>query len=697
MSKRITISKTTDGFSVTTPCHRWKVALDGPRCRLAGPKDASLLVLHLSPSLDGDATVSRVVAARVDGQAVEMDLQGRAKSRVRLSFSRSGVVCECTIQDGPAWNCLRPLRLEGTFAQVRNFDPDLACFDIPQRISLPVQISSGLQSYPNFFQLDWGNYMMPPYLLAMGQAGRYVGVGLLDVPDCPIPFDSTVTTAGLDLKFDYAKAARTGEYSAVPVAVLPGPTDTDILRQYSELLRSGQAGATAPAVRRPGWWSGPIYTSWGDQVYRKHYEAGRMTVEAGSERFLSAGLVDAALERLAGEGIFPRTIVLDEGWSENLGDWRACDARFGGDLAAYIASKQRDGYRIILHFNPFLVSPDSHAATTQAAILLKDSSGNFKKVNRGGRDFFLFDWSLKACRAGLLAQVAAMVGTAGLGADGVKLSGTKFALPPDAQLADPSYGRAERYLLGVLRDIHECVHAVKPKAAISLNCLNPLFGPYFDIIRAGNCSEVNHDCHVLRAATACRLMGDKLIDTDDWAAYGKVLGATTFAKVVAGIPNVFSAFYRGDGRVRVSGAAGGHPMQMTAEQYHILSAAWRIYELAGPVDRSTLNVDYDRMEFSTAGGMDHPPFLRTYQGGNVLAAYTGSAIYVTSLLDETCLLDLPKGFEIASFERINRTGGSEPVAWRRSLADKALFQARSCREDTFYYQIRRKSPDGGGL
>jgi hypothetical protein len=690
VSDKITISKRTDGFSVTTTHHRWEVELEGPRCRLAGPQGARLLVLHLSPSLDGDAAWSRVVAAKVDGNTVELDLEGPVRSRVRLSFSQSGVVCECEIQNGTPWSSLRPLRLEGTFAQVRNFDPDLACFDIPQRLSLPVQICSGLQAYPNFFQLDWGNYMMPPYLLALGDAGQYVGVGLLDVPGCPIPFDSAVTTAGLELKFDYGKETRSGAYSAVPVAVFPGPTDTDILRQYSESLRSRLAGAAAPAARRPDWWSGAIYTTWGDQVYRKHYEQGRMAVEAGAERFLSAGLVDAALERLAGEQIFPRTIVLDEGWSENLGDWRAGDTRFGGDLAAYIASKQREGYRIVLHFNPFLVSPDSQAATTQADFLLKDSSGSPRKVNRGGRDYFLFDWSGEACRSGLLEQVAAMVSAVGLNADGVKLSGTKFALPADAQLADPSFGRGERYLLGVLRDIHGCIQAVKPEAVISLNCLNPLFGSYFDVVRAGNCSEVNHDCHVLRAATASWLMGDKLIDTDDWAAYGKVLGATTFAKVVAGIPNLFSAFYRGDGRVRVAGAAGGHPMQMTAEQYHILSAAWRIYELAGAVDRAGLNVDYERMEFSTAGDIDRPPFLRTYQGGNVLAAYTGSAIYVTSLLDETCLIDLPRGFEIASFDRIDRTGSSETVAWRRCLTDKALFQARSCREDTFYYQIRRK-------
>jgi hypothetical protein len=284
-----------------------------------------------------------------------------------------------------------------------------------------------------------------------------------------------------------------------------------------------------------------------------------------------------------------------------------------------------------------------------------------------------------------------MLSKTGLNADGIKLSGTKFALAPGSQPADPSYGQGERYLLAVLRDIHRRVKSVKADAPIFLNCLNPLFAPYFDIVRAGNTSEVNHDLHVLRAASASWLMPGKLIDTDDWAAYGKVIGATSFIKAVAGIPDLFSAFFRGDGRVRVGGAAGGHPMKMTAEQYHVLSAARKIYELAGPVDRGRLNVDYDRMEFSTGGAIDKPPFLRTYQGGNVLAAYTDQAIYVASLPDDKCVIDLPAGFEIESLERVDRSGGCETAAYRRCLGDKLLFEARSSREDVFYYRIRRKN------
>jgi hypothetical protein len=725
VSEKVTITATQDGFSVTAACYRSTVELAGLSCRIESIWSDRPLVLRLSPCLDGGATAEKVVAARAADGAVELELQGPFNSQVTLEFLEEGVVVRCTIQDGPAWHCLRALKLEGTFAQVRNFDPDLARFDIPRRITLPIQISSALQTHPKFFQLDWGNYMMPPYLLALHGGGQYVGVGLLEVPDCPIPFDGLVSSGGFELRFDYGETAQQGRYSAVPVGIYLGPNDTDILRHYGESVRFrlGSGGGLA-AGERPEWWSGPIYTTWGDQVYRKHYQQGSMTVETASEAFLSAQLVDSALSRLAEEQIFPRTVVLDEGWSVGLGDWQADDAKFGGSLRTYIAAKQQQGWRIVLHFNPFLVAQDGRVAREHPDFLLKDSAVSPKAIHRSGRDYFLFDWSRAECRGKLLEQLAAMLSGDGLNADGIKLSGTKFALPRGSQVSDPSYGRGERYLLAVLRDIHGCVKSVKPDVAVFLNCLNPLLAHYFDIVRAGNTSEVNHDLHVLRAASASWLMGDKPIDTDDWAAYGKVIGMTTFIKVVAGIPNLFSAFFRGDGRVRVGGAAGGHPMQMSAEQYRVVSAAWKIYELfhravtdagcyPGPrnapgrhgeklpvaVDRGALNIDYDRMEFSRAGGINSPPFLRTYQGGNVLAAYTGPAIYVASLLEDRCIIDLPMGFDVASIGRIRRGGGSEPVAWRTCLGDRLSFEARSSREDTFYYhiQIRRKKSDGGSL
>ena len=721
MSEKITIGKTDAGFSVLAGSYRATVDVAGLCCRVLSSWSDEPLTLHLAPLLDGKGGSARTVSAKVRGCALEMELEGEFNSKVGLEFLDSWLVHRCAILDGPSWGCLQPIGLEGKFRQVRNFDPDLACFDIPRRIKLPVQISSALQTYRKFFQLDWGNYMIPPYLLALHDGRQYVGVGLLEVPDCPMPFDGLVSVGGFELKFDYGKAGRNGAYAAVPVGIYFGQRDADILWQYGESARSCMEGGGEAAPRdRPDWWSGPIYTTWGDQVYRKHYEQGRMAVEAGAEEFLSAEMVDAALARLAEEQILPKIIVLDEGWSVGMGDWRGDDARFGGSLAAYIVSKQRKGYRIVLHFNPFLVAQEASKPRFTAAwkpradFLLRDSAGRPKTVrglqaaihggletsNRSGRDYFLFDWSQAECRDMLLARLAAMVGGGQtqysalggphLNADGIKLSGTKFALPPDAQVAEPSYGQGERYLFAVIRDIHRRVKSVKDDAVIFLNCLNPLFGPHFDIVRAGNTSEVNHDLHVLRAAAASWLMPAKLIDTDDWAAYAKAIGATTFIKAVAGIPDLFSAFYRGDGRVRVGGAAGGHPMKMTGDQYRVISAAWKMYELAEAVDRGRLNIDYDRTEFSTAGSIDSPPFLRTYQGGNVLAAYTAEAIYVASLLDDKCVIDLPEAFEIGSFERIDRFGGCERAPCRRCLGDKLIFDARSSREDTFYYRVVRK-------
>ena len=111
-----------------------------------------------------------------------------------------------------------------------------------------------------------------------------------------------------------------------------GDRRTEILERYTRL--SCQDARTVSSA--PVWCTAPLYTTWGDQVYRKHIEEGHMTSEAGSERYLSAALVEGALGKLAAEGMAPGTVVLDEGWSLSLGDWLPDDARFDGSLARFI-------------------------------------------------------------------------------------------------------------------------------------------------------------------------------------------------------------------------------------------------------------------------------------------------------------------------------------------------------------------------
>jgi len=583
----------------------------------------------------------------------------------------------------------RPGWASGSFFQVRNFDPDLDSFDIPHRIKMPLRISSARVELKQFFQLDQGNYMIPPYLLALYDRTQYVGLGLAQAPATMAPMDVSVSTQEAQINFEYPAPVR-GAYRSVPVVVCLGFQDAQVLDRYRlacELLRGRfDPPAATPPTPVQRWWSDPIYTTWGDQVYRKHVERGHFAEEAGAEEFLSADLVDEALAKLASEGLQPKTIVLDEGWHQALGDWQAAHHRFKGSLKRFIAGRRRRGYRVMLHFNPFLAAEDSQLATQHADWLVKDAAGEVIRMKRCGRICVLPDWSNAHLRRRMIARVKAMVSPAGLDADGIKLAGHKYIPPADAQLASTTFGRGERYLLGVLRAVHAAVKAGKAEAPIALACLNPLLADCFDIVRLGNISEVNHELYVDRARTASWLLPGKPIDTDDWACWQKVVGVETFLKALAGAPNIYSAFFRGDGRWRFSGAAGGHPVQITPPQYRVLATAWRLYELSRDIERSYLRCDWQQMEFSV--GLPPAPHVRTYQGGSVLAIYAARAIHLGSLQAGPVIIDAP--WDVESVEEISRQNGRQKVEFHPCLDGKILFDVRSCRDEILTYQVNRK-------
>jgi len=321
--------------------------------------------------------------------------------------------------------------------------------------------------------------------------------------------------------------------------------------------------------------------------------------------------------------------------------------------------------------------------------VVKTAEGKPRIAPRVLSEYHMLDWTRADFRARVLKQLAHMVSPKGLNADGVKIAGHKFLPEPSDTVADRSYGRGDGYLLRVLQEISATLKKARADAPIYLPCANPLFAPYFDIVRLGNTSEVNHEFYVQRAEVASYLMPDKPIDTDDWAAFAKMIGGPTFMKAVTGVPDIFGALYRGDGRWRGNGAPGGAPMTITKEQYRIIAAAWKVYGFSVGADRSSLRVDFDRLEFSTTAKVG--PKARTYQGGNILAVSNGNSIYLTGLQDTTAIIDLPARFKVAKVTRLLHSGKAEAVPFTKCLRNKVLFPLLSCRDETLYYQVKRKA------
>jgi len=674
----------------------YEFALDGKT--LAGKLTGSAaggkeIRAHFLPEINGQAIEARGADIQAERGAAAVTLDS-ATGRVALNlwFGEHGLAYGYALWADRPIVSFRPGRIEGDFFQVRNFDPDLERFDIPQRIATPLQIASSRRGYDHFFQLEAGNYMMPAYVIGLFDRTQYIGLGLLEVPDSAIPFDGRVTVSDFALKFDYAAEPKEGEYRSPPLWIGLADQPTELLRRYRQAIETYETDVLriephAPARPQP-WWIEPIYTTWGDQVYAKYVQQGRMTREAGSEEYLTADLVEQALARLAAQHIHPKTIVLDEGWFRSMGDWQAADERFGGSLRAWIKDTHARGYRVILYFNPFLVSRDSLIAGSHPEFLLTGADGEAVTITRSGRDYYLFDWSEPSLRRFILERLAEMLGAGALDADGIKISGTKFLPPADARFAQPAFGAGERYLLAVLQEIHQAVKQAKPDAPICLACLNPLFRRTFDIVRLGNISEINHDLYVSRAETASYLLPGMPIDTDDWACWQKVIGDQTFRKAVCGVPNLFSSRFRGDGRFRWGGALGGNPVSITPQQYRVIAAAWRLYEASKDIPRGELQVDFDRMEFSTARRDDG--CVRTYQGGFVLAVYRRESIELASLLAGKVIIDLPEGFEVEAVEAIDFDGGAQAVEHRIVLGNRLVFTAASSRDQWITYRIKRK-------
>ena len=577
--------------------------------------------------------------------------------------------------------------IRGSFFQVHNFDPDIHDYDIPYRVKSPLSISSRKKSLTRFFQIDEGNYMMPPYLAALYDKEHFLGLGLLDIPDAIHPFDATIGADVFSLSFDYGERLKGEGYCSPTFWVGIARSRQEVLTVYREAVDHKPGIMQDTAVKGAGWWLEPIYTTWGDQVYAKHYNEGNFHSEAGSDKYLNATLVDDAIAFLSEKKIHPKTIVLDEGWSSCLGCWDADDSKWQGSLKKYIQQKQQAGYKIVLALNPFLVSKAQKIPGISQDYFSRDRSGELNTLSRSGEDYYLFDWSNTALRKVLKEKLMAMFDREGLNADGLKISETKLFPEYHDQYADPGYGVGEKYLEAVFKDIHSYVKEADAHAPIFLPCLNPLFEMYFDIVRLGNISEVNHDLYVYRAETASYLMPGRPIDMDDWACYQKVIGVTTYLKALCGIPNLYSSKYRGDGRDFYMGARGGHPVETHDEQFHVLASAGALYQKSKSILRNELKIDFDSMTFQ-AGPADKA-HLRTYQGGNVLAVYQEKEIFFGSLLDGTVVIELSGNFRVSGIDRILDDGSTEKAEYRLCLTHKIVIQAKSSRyNNTLYYHIK---------
>ncbi len=241
---------------------------------------------------------------------------------------------------------------------------------------------------------------------------------------------------------------------------------------------------------------------------------------------------DQLLSTLAGAGVDPGTVVIDDRWQAQYGAATVDDTKWP-DLRGWIASQHRAGRRVLLWWKAW--DPEG----LPAAECVTDPAGRPVAV----------DVNSAAYRDRLASTVRLLLGPGpdGFDADGFKVDFTQRA-PSGASLraTDGPWGIAGVHaLLGAL---HRAAKAAKPDALVVTQTPHPSFADVCDMVRLNDVLERAPDGGPVdvveqlrfRAAVARAALPGHLIDTDQWPMPSRAQWlAYTAAQGLLGVPALY--------------------------------------------------------------------------------------------------------------------------------------------------------------
>jgi hypothetical protein len=251
----------------------------------------------------------------------------------------------------------------------------------------------------------------------------------------------------------------------------------------------------APVARaRPGWWNEPMFCGWGAQCSIAERDGG-----AAADRATQASY-DGFLHHLAGKGLFPGTVVIDDKWQEAYGTNEPDTAKWP-DLAGWIADRHRRGQYVLLWWKAW--DPEG----VPADLCVRNPAGDPVALDPGNPE----------TRALLISMVHRLLAADGVGADGFKIDFTART-PSGRGLTHhgPRWGMA--LLHELLEIVYTAAKTVKPDALVVTHTPNPSFADVSDMIRLNDISvgaSVSSQM-AYRAAVARAACPELLVDTDDW-------------------------------------------------------------------------------------------------------------------------------------------------------------------------------------
>ncbi|GIG90712.1 alpha-amylase family protein [Plantactinospora endophytica] len=323
------------------------------------------------------------------------------------------------------------------------FTPAPTCFGLSRE---PVPHDHGLPSGP------W---------LMLGLAARrrtFVEFGYDPAPD------------GFTLRCEYqGHTVVDDEFDTPTVLLLFGADDPyDGLRRYRDELAA--RGLVAPVTPRPlaAHWRQPIFCGWGAQCALA--AGGAATAPELSRQ----ALYDGFLATLAGNGLVPGTVVVDDKWQERYATCRP-DPEKWPDLAGFVAQRHAAGQRVLLWWKAW----DPEGAPDEACV--RDPEGRPVTLDPESR----------LGRRLIEEAVGHMLDPAGLDADGLKIDFTgRTPSGTGLRHAGPSWGFDLLHeLLGV---VHRTAKRVKPGSLIVTHTPDPGFLDVTDMLRLNDVLHLDH-------------------------------------------------------------------------------------------------------------------------------------------------------------------------------------------------------------
>jgi hypothetical protein len=354
---------------------------------------------------------------------------------------------------------------------------------------------------------------------------------------------------GFHLELAYEGHTRVdGEFSAPALVFTPGVPDPSTgLRRHREDLVA--RGAAPPVVERerPAWWTDPIFCGWGEQFHLFETSGVSPMAQATQANY------DRFLETLAGEGLRPGTVVLDDKWQTAYGTNEPDPAKWP-DLKGWIARLHEQGRHVLLWWKAW--DPEGLAPE----LCIRDPDGVPVAVDPTNR----------AAREELGRQLRELLGPDGLDADGLKVDFTART-PSGHALSAHGEGWGIALLHQLLDAVYRAAKAVKPEALVITQTPHPAFVDVTDMIRLNDMIG-GHESVVpqmtFRADVTRSAVPELLIDTDDWRIPSREAWREYLAvKHELGVPSLYYATH-----VDLT----GEPLE--ADDYKALREAWERWE-----------------------------------------------------------------------------------------------------------------------